>query len=186
MSVRATTIYLLAFLLACVAMATPERAHADDNLLSVSGGLFFPGAYYTDEYDDTGIDLGASFIRVDEYAGLEVGINSYYLGGKEVDTKAIGLEFLIHFMRPEYDFQPYVALGMGLYATSFDGYNTTTKDTGTGFILKTGFRYFLKNERFFIGAYYKVFANHLTFHYMVDDIDLGGQIIGLEIGTWTD
>jgi len=171
---------------------------ADDNLLSANFGVFLPGENYDDTYDSLGASLGFSFIRVNEYAGLELGLTSYYIGATSYDTTAVGLEMLVHFQRQDYDFQPYIAFGMGVLATDYSYPGGTLSDIGSGVVLKAGARYFFDMERsgytgvkdrYFFGVYFKYFANPILDDRVplnVSDLDVGGQSLCFEVGVWTD
>jgi len=187
---------LIAALVVIMLAAAPSAA--DDNLLSVNTGLFMPGQNYDSTYDSLGGSLGFSFIRVNEYAGFEVGLASYHLGGSAYDTTAIGLEMLVHFQKPDYDFQPFFAMGMGVMSTDYGYQGGTLSDVGVGFILKAGARYYFnvkrndysfEKDRYFVSVYLKYFSNSILDDRTplnTTDLDVGGKIIGIEVGVWTD
>lgn len=176
-----------------------EPSSADDNLLSVNGGLFLPGDNFSNAYDSMGGSLGFSFIRVNEYAGLEAGLTSYYLGGDSSDYKALGLEMLVQFMGRDMEgLQPFGALGMNVLITDYDYPGGTISDTGVGLVLKAGARYFYdvrrseytnEKDKYFVGVYMKYFTNSILDERTplnVVDLDVGGQCICFEAGIWYD
>jgi len=188
---------LLTVLMSIVLAAAPSAA--DDNLLSVHGGVFMPDGNFSDTYDSMGGSLGFSFIRVNEYAGLEAALTSYYLGGDTGDYKAIGLEVLVHFMNQDLEgLQPYGAFGMNVLNTSYDYPGGTLSDMGVGLVLKAGVRYFFdvrrneynnEKDKYFLGVYIKRFTNAILDDRIplnVVDLDVGGQCICFEVGIWTD
>lgn len=189
----------LVTLLAALFIATSASPSvADDNLLSVNAGLYLPSENYDDTYDSLGVSLGFSFIRVNEYAGLELGLTSYYLGASSYDTTAIGLEILVHFQKQDYDFQPYIAFGIGVLATDYSYPGGTLSDLGSGIVLKAGARYFFDvnrgghtedKDKYFFGVFFKYFANTILDDRIplnVTDLDVGGQCLCFELGVWTD
>lgn len=192
---RRTLVTLLAALF-IVTAASPSVA--DDNLLSVNAGLFLPGQNYDDTYDSLGASLGFSFIRVNEYAGLELGLTGYYIGAASYDTTAVGIEMLVHFQGQEYDFQPYIALGIGILATEYSFLGGTLSDLGSGIVLKAGARYYFdvnqggytsEKDKYFFGAFIKYFSNTLfddSIPLYAEDIDVGGLCLCFELGVWTD
>jgi hypothetical protein len=193
-----STLKSLFISLVFIVLATTPSA-AEDNLLSVNAGIFMPGDNYDGSYDSMGGSLGFSFLRVNEYAGLEVGLASYHLGSSYNDTTAIGLEMLVHFQKQDFDrFQPFIAFGIGVHATDFGYPGGTLSDTGTGFVLKAGFRHFLdisrssysfEKDKYFVGAYLKHFSNNILDNRAlinVADLDVGGQCLCFEVGVWTD
>ena len=84
----------LAALALVAAVCIPSTSHAVssmsniDKLLSVYGGLFTPSGDYADEYDSIGLNLGGSLIRVDQYAGFEMGFTTYYAKAPDLDADA--------------------------------------------------------------------------------------------------
>lgn len=189
---------LMAVLVVILTMLVPVFAHADDNILSAYGGLMFPSPYYDDNYDSMGISFGASMIRVNEYAGFEMGLSGYRVGSSVNSSTGIGLEALVHFIDYDNKYQPYIAFGMGVYMADFTTPLGVTNDTGSGFIIKTGARYyFKKNERssnkYFYGVFYKYFTNNMLVALnprlgmgFSEDVNAGGYALCFEVGVWTN
>jgi hypothetical protein len=192
---KITLTILLAVMLT---LSAASLAVAEDNLLSANVGIFMPGDNYGDSYDSLGGSLGFSFIRVNEYAGLEVGLTSYHIGGSPNDTTAIGLDLLVHFQQRDFDFQPYIALGMGVLSTEYGYSGGTLNDIGTGLVIKAGARYFFdlkrneysfEKDKYFVGVYLKYFSDVILddrVPYNTRDLDVGGRCICIEAGVWTD
>lgn len=189
----------LLMMIAAVILCLPAPdAHADDNVLSAYGGLMIPSADYGDEYDSMGLSLGVSMIRVNEYAGLEFALSGYSIGSSVNDSTGIGMEVLVHFMDLNNKYQPYFAMGMGVYSSKFTSSMGEVKDTGSGFILKVGARYYFEKKhvggnKYFWGLYYKRFTNNMLVQLnpilnqgFSADVDAGGQCLCFEIGVWTD
>ena len=188
---------LAAFVLVLTLALSAAPARADDNLLSVNIGGFMPGTGYDNTYDSLGPMMGISLVRVNEFAGLEVGLSGFDIGSTGSGTSALGLEVLVHFQGQDYDIQPFMALGMGYYKTQFWSSTMGPIDNyGSGLVLKAGARYYFKPEgqyvteqdKYFMGAYFKYFSNMLSYpvRYNVSDVDAGGMALCFEIGVWTD
>ena len=193
---RPLTICALSLIVAVVLALSALPAMAEDNLVSANLGLFSPGADYDNSYDSFGPMMGISLIRVNEYAGLEFGLSSYDIGSGGSGASALGLEILVHFQGRDYDFQPFMALGMGVYETSFSDPYGELNDTGTGFVLKGGARYYFtidreyitEEDKYFVGAYLKFFSNNISFPLEdnLPDVNAGGMALCFEAGIWTD
>lgn len=163
-----------------MAAASPSRA---ENYISAYGGVFLPGGGFSDQYE-MGLDGGGSYIMVNEYTGLELGLHGYTLTAPDIDidVTSVGGEVLVHFHKEEVTFQPFIAFGVGWYNTYFTSGSLEEKYSGTGTILRAGLRIFM-SERFFVALSAKHFANRTDFP--TGQVDLGGDSFNVEIGLVT-
>lgn len=180
-------VLLVAVLVAIAAAISP--AYAGEAYISGNGGMFKPGTDYGDDFDP-GLAGGLSYIMVNEYAGFEFGLSGYTTADdiNDEDIVSLGLEMLVHFHKTDSTFQPFIALGLARYRStySYDILGTTYEDTDTGGggVIKLGARLYL-SDSMFIGAYYKRLTNEVDFSVIGSTVDLGGDFIFGEIGIVT-
>lgn len=162
-----------------------------DIYLSVGLGSFTPSSDYEplngSEWEN-GPDVNLSFAAQlrDMIAG---GIDLHY-SRTEVNhsygilmVNVTGAEFLAYLQQAEARFQPYVALGLGVYFNSFSGTTgagmAANIETGMGLVLKGGARMFI-TENLFLGGNLKLFSDESE--YNGQERSFGGTAMNLELG----
>jgi len=171
---------ILVIAILAFALTVSSPACAGETYISANGGMFSPGADYPSDYA-TGLAGGLSYILVNEYAGFEFGLNGYTSSSDtyDEDIVSLGLEMLVHFHKTDSTFQPFIALGLARYRTTYTFGSSEENYTGGGAVFKLGARLYL-SDKVFLGAYYKKLVNEVDMTPF--KVDLGGDFIFGELG----